>query len=690
MNHIITGEMGQLAGSGGNKPPESWSRIQDSLALMTGLSLRLLSASQPGGLIWTDPVVLPSRENPICRLLTPRSPERGGCHQYCGKSPHQALRQKAALHYKCHAHLLSFAVPVSQVSGEEAVILGGHAFTSPADYSRFLDEAPQLGLTREEILEVSQRVGIVDSKALRSTAQFLDQAVGEILRCATLHQRTKTWLSQVNTLYEISGELSFHQEPYECYALILNALGVIFDVNTASVMLLDRRDGRFRTQMTFGEHEREVAGFTSLPHEGLAARVLAERRPVQIREVFDLLRLGLPDRTVTSVWAFPLLYGQTLLGIVNVFNTDLEPEEVRLLAGFCHQVSQAVENATIRQQVSRMTQEQTILMEINRVVAGTLDPDELCQVILEKSTELLMAEKGSLMLYDEGLEGLSVKAAKGLHERIISRFRIRPGEGIAGEVFRSGEPLVVKDIENNSRLQQKNRPRYRTKSFMSLPLRVGDRVIGVLNVSDKITGEVFYETDLHLLTSFALYATVALERTRLSERSKELLQISITDPLTELLNRRYFEERLTEEIDRSRRHGHAVSLLMIDIDDFKPYNDTHGHLAGDEALRITGGCIRAVVRNIDVVSRFGGDEFAVILPATQKEDARIIAERLRQEVERAFVPHEETQPSGRLTVSVGLASFPADASSMRDLISNADRSLYAAKAAGKNCIKLYE
>ena len=142
--------------------------------------------------------------------------------------------------------------------------------------------------------------------------------------------------------------------------------------------------------------------------------------------------------------------------------------------------------------------------------------------------------------------------------------------------------------------------------------------MGVLNIADKITGEVFSEDDLNLLLSFATHASIAIERSEYYNKSEVLKKISITDPLTELLNRRYFEERLMEEIERSRRYHYPLSLIILDIDDFKNYNDVNGHLIGDEGLRITASCIRNAVRTIDVVARYGGEEFAVILPQTKK------------------------------------------------------------------------
>jgi PleD family two-component response regulator len=122
------------------------------------------------------------------------------------------------------------------------------------------------------------------------------------------------------------------------------------------------------------------------------------------------------------------------------------------------------------------------------------------------------------------------------------------------------------------------------------------RVVGVLNLSDKLTGEIFAEADLRLLESLALQATIAIERSSYYQQSQELRKISITDSLTGLLNRRYFQERLAEEVDRAARHGHSLSLIMIDIDHFKAYNDANGHPAGDKALVLTGRALRGAIR----------------------------------------------------------------------------------------------
>jgi diguanylate cyclase (GGDEF)-like protein len=160
--------------------------------------------------------------------------------------------------------------------------------------------------------------------------------------------------------------------------------------------------------------------------------------------------------------------------------------------------------------------------------------------------------------------------------------------------------------------------------------------------------------------------------------------LSITDPLTGLLNRRYIEERLAEEVNRADRSGDPMSFMMIDVDEFKSYNDRYGHPAGDEALKIVGQILRENLRGADVAARYGGEEFSVLLPETSVEESRTIAERIRRHVEETKFPRR------KVTVSIGIASLGGDVAGVKELIAAADAALYQAKRAGRNTIKIYD
>ena len=178
----------------------------------------------------------------------------------------------------------------------------------------------------------------------------------------------------------------------------------------------------------------------------------------------------------------------------------------------------------------------------------------------------------------------------------------------------------------------------------------------------------------------------------LARRREELLALSRTDPLTGLFNRRHFEERLHEEFARSKRYGTALSLLMLDIDHFKRINDTWGHPFGDEVLRAVAHTTRSSMREVDLLSRYGGEELVALLPQTPLQEARRVAERIRQAIEAlAFSSHEGTEQPIRCTASLGVASLPSPSlQGPEALLRAADTCLYAAKAAGRNCVRLHD
>jgi diguanylate cyclase (GGDEF)-like protein len=286
------------------------------------------------------------------------------------------------------------------------------------------------------------------------------------------------------------------------------------------------------------------------------------------------------------------------------------------------------------------------------------------------------------MLPEKEHQELLIEAVRGINKKIARNIRVKIGEGVAGRVYRDGEPLVVSDIETS--LSCAKKPSYKTGSFVSIPLKIGDEAIGVLNLADKINGEVFSDEDMTFLRYFASYASIAIKNSQFYRESEELKTLSITDHLTGAFNRRYFNNRLAEELERGSRFDYVFSLAIFDLDDFKLFNDTEGHLAGDEALKTVTEIARESLRSIDIISRFGGEEFSIIMPQTDKKEALSVAERVRKNI-RDQVPAKWKQfPRERMTVSVGLATFPADGRDAHTLIRNVDKALYQAKLTGKD------
>lgn len=318
------------------------------------------------------------------------------------------------------------------------------------------------------------------------------------------------------------------------------------------------------------------------------------------------------------------------------------------------------------------------------------DPEKTYTSILNSSSELLSARRASLMVFDELSNELVVRAAVGLPIPKSELGRMRLGEEVAGKVLESSKPMVVSNIDSLGLKREPGERKYKTKSFISYPITIGGRRIGVLNVTDKTGGTAYDEVDLSLLEIIGPQIAVALERAEWQERATEFQLMSITDPLTSLPNRRYLEERLMEELSRSKRYDYPMSFLMIDIDDFKSYNDLNGHQAGDLALQITAHCLKATLRSADVASRYGGEEFCILLPQTPLNEAAAIAERVRQRVASTTYPHGKSQPLGMVTISIGISTYAKHIDTPERVIAAADRALYSAKSEGKNRIEIYQ
>jgi diguanylate cyclase (GGDEF) domain len=317
------------------------------------------------------------------------------------------------------------------------------------------------------------------------------------------------------------------------------------------------------------------------------------------------------------------------------------------------------------------------------------DPTQTYQSIISSSKDLLNSERASLLIFDENSNELILKAAIGLATDPTTVSPIRLGEGVSGEVIESGKALMVEDVDLSGLMPAPAERRYKTKSFISYPISIAGRKIGVLNVTDKSGGGVYDEVDLSLLDIIGPQVALALERAEWQERAIEFQLMSITDPLTGLPNRRYLEERLTEELNRSKRYDYPMSFLMIDIDDFKSYNDNNGHQAGDLALQITGHCLKAALRSADIASRYGGEEFCILLPQTSVAEAGVIADRIRHRVSTTHFPHGKSQPLGRVTISIGVATYSTIVNSAETVIAAADRALYQAKSLGKDRVEFY-
>jgi diguanylate cyclase (GGDEF)-like protein len=268
----------------------------------------------------------------------------------------------------------------------------------------------------------------------------------------------------------------------------------------------------------------------------------------------------------------------------------------------------------------------------------------------------------------------------------VKDVRIEPGAWVIGHVYTSGRPVSVPDTRRFQGMPH-DRRQYRTFSFASVPMFAGAETIGVLSATDKRDGSAFDREDMAALRTFSVSAALALMAARSDTEVHRLAYAATVDSLTGLFNRPYLDARLHQELERAKRATSSLTVLMADIDDFKTINDTFGHQIGDAVLQVVGSILRSAVRVFDVCARYGGDEFAILMPSSDQLSAAACAERIRQRVSEDYASDERLARLPRLTMSIGVAIIEAG-DTPTDLIHRADRCLYQAKAEGKNRVRM--
>jgi len=363
-----------------------------------------------------------------------------------------------------------------------------------------------------------------------------------------------------------------------------------------------------------------------------------------------------------------------------ILNLSEDPE----VDGELQRIGQSSNIEVMKGPVTRLLwdrlREKKILAEFERLSQRT-DPsiglEELYILIMNSCIKGSKADGGSLFIFDEERKELLLKTAWGLDEQIIGLIKRKANEKLQlWSKEKLSQPLVRRKEGESLSGDFEGVPEIETGMCMPLVGR-GEKLIGLITLHNKRKSHHFLDEEKRLFSTFVTYSVQAIENTMLYKSTEYL---SITDGLTGLYNHRHFQEQLEVEVKRGQRYDLNLSLIMIDLDHFKEFNDSYGHLEGDSLLRKIAQILKSSLRETDFVARYGGEEFAVILPETNKEGASIAAERVR----RAISEQIFGEVGAKMTISLGVASYPDDACLRADLIRKADEALYRAKREGRN------
>ena len=452
-----------------------------------------------------------------------------------------------------------------------------------------------------------------------------------------------------------------------------------FRLPNVAILLLDKEAQQLcvRSQIGWDAGKDKIClGY----HDGITGASVLKKRPVYAPDVTKDPRYICAAQSTRSELAIPLIAGDEVVGVLDCQSDRIDhfdDETIQLLTLFSTQASIALQNAHLysleRQRarqleaINAIAQQSTAVMDLEQLLA------RVCSVI-QRAFEVSHV---SLLLREES--DLVMRAHQGtLTPCIPPGGRFPAALEPWSRVIATSGSVIESDLRT---MPEPKRLFLESASRMSIPLISFGQTLGVLTLYSSQPNAFRQNALLQSLESVADICATSIQNAHYVERVKQLAYL---DGLTGIFNRRFFELRIIEEIERARRYGTGMAVIMADIDQFKKLNDEFGHLLGDEVLRQVSSLFHQQLRKIDVVCRYGGEEFAILLTQTNTQQAVIIAEKLRRLVEGYQFPGVPRT----VTISAGVAAFPDHGKSRDDLIRAADNGLYAAKQAGRNRICL--
>jgi len=529
-------------------------------------------------------------------------------------------------------------------------------------------------------------MGCRKPKNFRPNELRLLLAIGNQLGVAmenwSLHRAAERHNQELRLLHRVSELLRTKFDPDSQVEILRRELQGVLGTTNFSLALQDSQEGPLKTLVSFEPPNTEVlSGAPEL--DGLADFVCQGRRPLLLTQDLPAKarRLGIQsvDARLRTWCGVPVHFSDGALGVLAVADFEREnaisQEQFELMQVLADEATGAFESARLFQKERRRASHLALLNELTRKAASDLNPKELLSNICREIRSAFDRDFARIEVADALQKELVVEAEAGYGAELLGR-RIQFGEGLSGAAAISGEPILANSVLRDLRYVAL-RPGVR--SALSLPLRYRDELLGILSL-ESMREHSFSQQDVLTLQSLANQLAINLHNARAYQIA---LDQAITDGLTGLKTHRFFREALEGEWRRSVRSGRPFSVIMMDLDGFKQVNDSGGHLEGDRVLAAVAALLDSRSRQSNVVARYGGDEFAILLPETTTEQAEILAARLRSALQADHFLH-----SHQVTASIGVASFPNHGPTPEDVLSVADSGMYLAKHCEGNCVRV--
>lgn len=498
-------------------------------------------------------------------------------------------------------------------------------------------------------------------------------------------------LSELNALYAFTRSASTTHSSEEIVRNLLHTAMELERASSGSLLLFNERgEGSFVYHKGFATDQAAKLTQMRMHKDDLTVKALiAEGKGVFAPDADSVpsIRNLLVRPNTRSIYAVPMWRDDHLLGIL-ILSFDrkytMPTSRWNVLGTMTQQAAMAIERIGLFAEAQRSARESASLYQIGLVTTSSLQIDEVMQLIYEQVNRALHPDTFYIALFDEDLNELryDIFVEGGV---TLQPFKARlDSVGIASWVIRNRRPIFVRNwsTEKEQLPFETNIVGTTAQSLITVPLIAKDKIVGVLSVQAE-QPDAFEVHHLRLLSSIASQAALALENAQLHATVHEQAQ---RDSLTGAFNHGTFIDKLNRAIETARDEVSTVAMVMLDVDKFKTYNDTYGHLVGNDVLRSVVSAIQSHIKGTDVVGRWGGEEFAILLPNVTRVQARLVTERIRQTVAHNVMRDMQNRPIPSPTVSQGIAMYPDDAVQLDELIGKADTALYQAKDLGRNHI----
>jgi diguanylate cyclase (GGDEF)-like protein len=484
-------------------------------------------------------------------------------------------------------------------------------------------------------------------------------------------------MQKIAILYDASQAVISTFDLDEVLSQILSILRDYFHLHRVAVVLLDADTNMLHVRSHTGWNRESEKMNISLG-KGLIGTAAKLKRPIYAPNVAKDPRYIMSIPSTQSELAVPLIVRDEVVGVLDCQSDQEEffdTETIDLLTLFSTQASIALQNAKLYSNEQRKAAQLEAINAIARQTTAVLDIGELLQKSCHFILQSFAVDHVAMLLLEDGM--LVLRAHEGrLTPRIHTGTELPPA-GPCARAITSGKPVTENDV---SRVEGYVPGFEETRSEMCLPLISLGETLGVLTVESAQTN-AFSPAEAQPLESVADICAAAIQNARYFEKVRQLAYV---DGLTGIFNRRYFEMRMAEEIERAQRYENELAVIMIDIDNFKKLNDEFGHLLGDETLRQVSTIFAHNLRKVDIACRYGGEEFVILAPQTSGDHAYAVAEKLRKVVEGWSFPGVPRP----VTITAGVCSFPANGKTRDELVKAADGALYFAKQHGRNRVQL--